>query len=132
MPRFCDFVGNQYDLIGIDDGEGGAYIEQSVPQNYWGTDDSGKLKTGPVVGVVANDGKYNNILEGRTAEVFSSPYYLDQTHSKLNVDLAKTELQGKTAVLPLQQPESGENDSLVLTAEAFATLQLSLIHISRR
>ena len=130
VPRFCDFVGNQYDLIGIDDSEGGAYIEQSVPQNYWGTDGSGKLKTGPVVGVVENGGKYNNILEGRTAEVFSSPYYLDQTHSKLNVDLAKTELQGKTAVLPLQQPESGENDSLVLTAEAFATLQKEGLAVS--
>lgn len=123
VPRFCDFVGNQYDLIGIDDGEGGAYIEQSVPQNYWGTDDSGKLKTGPVVGVVENGGKYNNILEGRTAKVFSSPYYLDQTHSKLSVDLDTTQKENGTAVLPLQQPESGETDSLVLTADAFAALK---------
>lgn len=123
VPRFCDFVGNQYDLIGIDDNEGGAYIEQSVPQNYWGTDGSGKLKTGPVVGVVANDGKYNNIIEDRTVEVFSSPYYLDQTHSKLSVDLDTTQKENGTAVLPLQQPESGETDSLVLTADAFAALK---------
>lgn len=123
VPRFCDFVGNQYDLIGIDDGEGGAYIEQSVPQNYWGTDDSGKLKTGPVVGVVVNNGEGNDIIEGRTAKVFSSPYYLDQTHSKLSVDLDTTQKENGTAVLPLQQPESGETDSLVLTADAFAALK---------
>ncbi|WP_418718751.1 hypothetical protein [Candidatus Allofournierella merdipullorum] len=123
VPRFCDFIDNQYDVMGIDDERGGVYIEKSMPQNYWGTDDSGKVKTGPVVGVVANDGEENNIIEGRTAEVFSSPYYLDQTHSKLNVDLATTQVEDGTAVLPLQQPESGESDSLVLTADAFAALK---------
>lgn len=130
VPRFCDFIGNQYDVLGIDDEQGGAYIETSMPQNYWGADASGKVKTGPVVGVVANDGKWNNIIEGRTAEIFSSPYYLDQTHSKLNVDLTTTQVQNGTAVLPLQQPESGKSDSLVLTAAAFAALKESGLAVS--
>ena len=63
-----------------------------------------------------------NLNGGQNVTVFSSPYYLDQTHGKLNVDLATTQKENGTAVLPLQQPESGETDSLVLTADAFAAL----------
>lgn len=134
--RFCDFDGNGSDVAGFWSA-GEEVIEKSMPQNFWGMAD-GKVKTGPSVAMISyetyvvkvGDVIKANVNGSQNVTVYSSPYYLDQTHSKLNVDLAKTELQGKTAVLPLQQPESGENDSLVLTAEAFATLQKEGLAVS--
>ena len=90
------------------------------------------MKTGPTVALVEQSvyTRFNDAdqveaaIESTTSiDVWSSPYYLDKSHAKLSVDLNNTQVTGTTAVLPLQQPESGRNDSLVLTAEAFTTLQ---------
>lgn len=108
-----------------------------MTQNFWGMVD-GEVKTGPSVAMIAmgdyvirtGDTIKANLDGEQDVTVYSSPYYLDQAHSKLNVDLTTTEVQDGTAVLPLQQPESGETDSLLLTAEAFAALQKDGLAVS--
>ncbi len=134
--RFCDFDGNGSDVAGFWSA-GEEVIEKSMPQNFWGMAD-GKVKTGPSVAMISyetyvvkvGDVIKANVNGSQNVTVYSSPYYLDQTHGKLNVDLDTTQKENGTAVLPLQQPESGENDSLVLTAEAFATLQKEGLAVS--
>lgn len=128
--RFCDFDSNDYDVAGFWAESGEAVIEKSMTQNFWGMAD-GAVRTGPSVAMIsqsfytmkAGDVIKANLNGDQKVEVFSSPYYLDQTHSKLSVDLDTTQKENGTAVLPLQQPESGETDSLVLTADAFAALK---------
>lgn len=97
------------------------------------------MKTGPTVALVEqsvytsfNDAdQVEAAIESTTSiDVWSSPYYLDKSHAKLSVDLNNTQVTGTTAVLPLQQPEAGESDSLVLTAEAFTTLQNADLAVS--
>lgn len=128
--RFCDFEGNDYDVSGFWSEYGDTVIEKSMTQNFWGMVD-GEVKTGPSVAMISyssytiknGDTIQANLNGDQNVTIYSSPYYLDQSHSKLNVDLATTEVQDGTAILPLQKPESGENDSLVITAGAFAALK---------
>lgn len=134
--RFCDFVDNDYDVAGTYADAGKAAIEKSMPQNFWGLKD-GEVKTGPSIAMVSSNYTYGdgivvkaNLNGDQNVTIYASPYYLDQTHSKLNVDLATTEVQDGTAILPLQKPESGENDSLVITAGAFAVLEESGLAVS--
>ncbi|OUQ41475.1 hypothetical protein B5E65_11890 [Gemmiger sp. An120] len=137
VTRFCDFSGNDYDVAGQYSAYGDVIIQQSMTQNFWGMVD-GEVKTGPSVAMIAmgdyvirtGDTIKANLDGEQDVTVYSSPYYLDQAHSKLNVDLTTTEVQDGTAVLPLQQPESGETDSLLLTAEAFAALQKDGLAVS--
>ena len=134
--RFCDFNGNGSDVAGFWSA-GEEVIEKSMPQNFWGMAD-GKVKTGPSVAMISyetyvvkvGDVIKANVNGSQNVTVYSSPYYLDQTHGKLNVDLDTTQKENGTAVLPLQQPQNGEDDSLVLTAEAFATLQKEGLAVS--
>lgn len=134
--RFCDFDGNGSDVAGFWSA-GEAVIEKSMPQNFWGMAD-GKVKTGPSVAMISDKTyvvKVGDVIKANTngsqsVTVYSSPYYLDQTHGKLNVDLATTQKENGTAVLPLQQPQNGEDDSLLLTAEAFASLQKEGLAVS--
>lgn len=134
--RFCDFNGNGSDVAGFWSA-GEEVIEKSMPQNFWGMAD-GKVKTGPSVAMISyetyvikvGDVVKANVNGSQNVTVYSSPYYLDQTHGKLNVDLDTTQKENGTAVLPLQQPQNGEDDSLVLTAEAFATLQKEGLAVS--
>ena len=132
--RFSDFIDNAYDVAYFNTGSAGNGMwiaTGTLYQNYWG-ENAGVVKTGPTVALVEQSvyTRYNDageveasIESTQTISVYSSPYYLDKAHSKLSVDLDKTQVMDSTAVLPLQQPESGQNDSLVLTAEAFTLLQ---------
>ena len=132
--RFSDFIDNAYDVAYFNTGSAGNGMwiaTGTLYQNYWG-ENAGVVKTGPTVALVEQSvyTRYNDageveasIESTQTISVYSSPYYLDKAHSKLSVDLDNTQVTDSTAVLPLQQPESGQSDSLVLTAEAFTMLQ---------
>lgn len=141
VVRFCDFENNQYDCAGVSGDSTGnvVLLEESLPQNYWGVRD-GAVKPGPDTVVVDakeytkfGESGYDEILvnpvEGKTADVYASPYYLDKAHTKMDVDLETLEVQDNTAILPLEQPQEG-NDSLVITAQAFATMQENGLAVS--
>ena len=64
-----------------------------MTQNFWGMVD-GEVKTGPSVAMISyssytikNGDKIQANLNGdQNVTIYFSPYYLDQSHSKLNVD----------------------------------------------
>lgn len=65
-----------------------------MTQNFWGMVD-GEVKTGPSVAMISyssytikngDDTIQANLNGDQNVTIYSSPYYLDQSHSKLNVD----------------------------------------------
>ena len=64
-----------------------------MTQNFWGMVD-GEVKTGPSVAMISyssytiknGDTIQANLNGDQNVTIYSSPYYLDQSHSKLNVD----------------------------------------------
>ena len=64
-----------------------------MTQNFWGMVD-GEVKTGPSVAMISyssytiknGDTIQANLNGDQNVTIYFSPYYLDQSHSKLNVD----------------------------------------------
>lgn len=64
-----------------------------MTQNFWGMVD-GEVKTVPSVAMISyssytiknGDTIQANLNGDQNVTIYSSPYYLDQSHSKLNVD----------------------------------------------
>lgn len=111
--RFAD-NGTDYEIAA--DAAGAPEYTLTLQQNYWNG------ASGPSVRVISRqDGAE---LTGKTVHVYASPYYTTEALDRLNIDLATTQIENGTLILPLEKSGTDEG-GMLMSADAFAAIQQS-------
>ena len=89
--RWTRFVGNTTDVAILTMGQ--AEYTVNLPQNYWNGNSAPTLK-------VLKLGDTGTELE-KTVYLYTSPYYMDESLTTLNVDISTTQTENGTLLLPV-------------------------------
>ena len=111
--KWCKFMDNQLDVRVLSTVLGAATMTLDVRQNYWNG------ASGPKAEIRDSS---DEVIPSKKLVVYSSPYYTDENLTRLNIDLATTEIQDDILLLPVTDP-SDQSASLVMGAETFETIK---------
>lgn len=115
--RWTSFIANDVDLEIYTQMTGSPVITIQMPQNYWNG------RSAPTISVLNAENRQP--LPGKMLQLYTSPYYVNAERTKLNVDLATTQLvDDNTLLLPLEKGEAGTG-SMLVQCDAFAMIQKS-------
>ena len=112
--RWTRFMDNTTDLVILTETMGQEAYTVNLPQNYWNDSSTPTLK-------VLKLSDTSTELE-KTVKLYTSPYYMDESLTTLNVDINTTQMENDTLLLPVEKSEIGVG-GMTVAADAFANIQ---------